>query len=207
MAVRASTSRSRIFTASIRELAALSDAALLLDLEGTVLFVNEAWERLASAAGRAPGPAVGTAFADCAPGEEPRAVLRSLVASAARGPAHPVFISGELNSPETARLVTMQMQPLVAGGESMGVTVVCRVVRELPAGEVYPVVEGKLESYLGEVGALVQCCCCRRTRRPADPEEWDFVPLLVAVPPADALFVYCPLCRELHRPPAAGAHP
>ncbi len=79
-----------------------------------------------------------------------------------------------------------------------------RVVRELPAGEVYPVMEGTLEHYRGEGGELEQCCCCRRTRRPAEPAEWDFVPLLVAVPPRDAILCYCPLCGELHRPPLGG---
>ena len=200
MAVRAISSRSRIFTATIRELAARSDAALLLDMEGIVLFVNDAWERMASEAGRVSAPTVGSHFANCAPGEEPRAMLRGLVARAARCPAQPVVVSGELNSPEKARLVTASLQPLLAGAEPIGVTVVCRVVRELPAGEVYPVVEGKLEEYRGEDGGLTQCCCCRRTRRPAEPAEWDFVPLLVAVPPPDTVFAYCPLCRELHGP-------
>lgn len=79
-----------------------------------------------------------------------------------------------------------------------------RLVRALPAGEVYPVVEGTADGYRTADGTLEQCSCCRRTRRPAEPEEWDFVPGLVAAPPADILFAFCPLCRELHSPLGPG---
>jgi PAS domain-containing protein len=205
MAARATSPRSRLFTATIRGLSAKTDAAVLLDLEGTVLFLNDAWERLARRSGCSSSLTVGSPFAESVQGEEPRTVLRDLLGRVARSTdGRPVTVTSELNSPDVARLVTTQVSPLVAGTEPIGLTVVQRVVRELPAGEVYPVVEGTLESYRGAGGELEQCCCCRRTRRPAEPAEWDFVPLLVAVPPRDAIFCYCPLCGELHRPAVGG---
>jgi hypothetical protein len=68
--------------------------------------------------------------------------------------------------------------------------------------EVYEPVDGGSRSWRGDDGALVQCSCCRRTRRPEAPDEWDFVPGQLAAPPRDTTFAYCDLCRELHH--AAG---
>ena len=201
MVVRPAISRSRPFTAAIRELAARTDAAVLLDLEGTILFANDAWERFARLGGGFGEAAVGARLPEVVRGEEPREVLRRLLAWAAhQAEGRPRFITVECNGPDLARLVNMQVSPVLAGAEPIGLVIVQRVVRELPAAEVYEVVEGTAEQYRAEGGALEQCCCCRRTRRPADPDEWDFVPGLVAAPPADTVFVYCPLCRELHDP-------
>jgi hypothetical protein len=88
-----------------------------------------------------------------------------------------------------------------------GVAVVHRVVRELPIEEVYPLVDGDEAAWRGEDGSVEQCSCCRRNRRPAEPEEWDLSPGLVAEPPARTRFVYCPLCLELHYAAGTGAEP
>jgi hypothetical protein len=207
MVARPSTSRSRPFTAAIHELAARPDAAVLLDMEGTILFANEAWERFSALAGESStGTLVGSRLVDAVRGDEPREVLRRLLARAAVGPlAHPISVTSECNGPDLARLMTTQISPIVAGTELIGLTFVQRVVRELPVSEVYQVVEGAAEDYRGDGGALEQCSCCRRTRRPSDPSEWDFVPALVAAPPDDAQFGYCPLCRALHHPLGSSA--
>jgi hypothetical protein len=202
MVARPSTSRSRPFTAAIHELAARADSAVLLDLEGTILFANEAWERFAATAGETPtGTLVGSKLLDAVRGEEPRDVLRRLLAKVAHGPSsRPISVTSECNGPDVARLMTTLISPILAGAELIGLTLVQRVVRELPVAEVYQVVHGGAEDYRDASGGMEQCSCCRRTRRPSDPVEWDFVPALVAAPPADAQFVYCPLCRALHHP-------
>ncbi len=206
MVLRPQSSRSRPFTAAIRELAARTDPAALLDLEGTILFANDAWERFARIGGGFGAAAVGLRVTEVVRGDEPRDALRRLLAWAAThgsgGRARSLTI--ECNGPDLARLVSMQVSPVLAGAEPIGLVVVQRVVRELPAGEVYEVVEGTADQYRSPGDALTQCSCCRRTRRPAEPDEWDFVPGLVAAPPADAVFLYCPLCRELHDPVGGG---
>ncbi len=198
MVARPSASRSRPFAAAIHELAARTDAAVLLDLEGTVLFANDAWERYAVASGAPAQATVGASLVEAVQGEEPRRVLREVLARAARSPGR-TAITVEWNSPDTARLLAVQLAPVLAGSEPIGVTIVQRIVRALPVGEVYPVVEAAADDYRRD-GKLEQCTCCRRTRRPADPAEWDFVPALVAAPPPDAILGYCPLCRQLHWP-------
>ncbi len=201
MVARAPTtpSRSRPFTAAIHALAACLDPAILLDLVGTVLFVNDAWDRFARASGGLGQAAVGSLLVERVQGTEPRDALRAILARVVEG-AEPASVTMEVNGPDLARLVTLNVSPLRAGAEVVGVTVVQKLVREVPVAEVYEVVAGSAGDYRGQDGRLEQCVCCRRTRRPADPDEWDFVPALVAAPPPDAAFRYCPLCRELHSP-------
>jgi len=201
MAARSPTSRSRPFTAAIHELSACADAAVLLDIEGSVLFANQGWERFSRLGGGFREAPVGTRLLDAIQGEELRQHLGLALARATQGPSpRALSLTMEGNEPDTARLVTLQISPVMAGTEPIGLTIVRRIVRELPVGEVYQVVEGTADDYRAPEGPVTQCCCCRRSRRPAAPEEWDFVPALVAAPPADTAFVYCPLCRELHGP-------
>jgi hypothetical protein len=201
MVARASTSRSRPFAAAIHELAIRTDAAVLLDLENTVLFTNEAWERFARECGGFGEAAVGSHLLDAVAEGEPRDVLAQVLARVAHGPGPRArTFTVECNGPDLARLVTMQVSPVLAGGEPVGLVIVQKVVRELPVGEVYQVVAATAEEYRAPDGSLEQCSCCRRTRRPADPAEWDFVPALVAAPPDQTVYRYCPLCHELHNP-------
>lgn len=201
------------FAEEVRILAHERDPALLLDAEGTILFVNEAWDRFAreNGGGERVGAAslVGTRWFDHLSGEAPRRLHRLLFQRAARrlGPAAGggVVQFTEANGPATARLVATHLDPISGpGGGLTGVAVVHRLVRELPLAEVYPVATGDQARFRGEDGAVEQCSCCRRVRRPEEPEEWDLVPGLVAVPPAGVRFDYCALCLELHYPAGAG---
>jgi PAS fold len=204
------------FAEEIRLLAHHPDPALLLDPEGTILFANEAWDRFARDNGGgervAAGALVGTRWFDHISGEEPRRLHKLLFERAARrlGPAAGggVVQLNEANSPDRARLVATHLEPVTGpdGGLS-GVAVIHRTVRELPLAEVYPVVAGDESRWRGEDGSVAQCSCCRRVRRPEEPEEWDLVPGLVAEPPAGVRFVYCALCLELHYAAGAGVEP
>ncbi|HET6436982.1 MAG TPA: hypothetical protein VFG59_02885 [Anaeromyxobacter sp.] len=205
MAAHTPSSRSRPFTAAIHELAGRADAAVLLDLEGTILFANEAWDRFARTGAGFGEAVVGAKLLDGVPGDLLRSVLRQLLERAAhKGGGPPATMTSECNTPDVARLVITHVAPVLAGNEPIGLTLVQRVVRELPVAEVYPVVDGNAEGYRAGDGVLEQCSCCRRTRRPADPAEWDFVPALVAAPPDDTVFGYCPFCHELHNPLGTG---
>lgn len=207
MAARAQ--HSSPFTDEIHRLAADHDPACLLDLGGTILFVNEAWERAARENGggeRCAGAGVvGTPLLDHIRGDEPRRMFRMLFQRMLRraADAHepPVVATYESNAPDVARLVSTQMRAVTApGGTLVGVALVHRIVRERPLAEVYPPVDAGDKDWRGPSGAVEQCSCCRRTRRPEAPDEWDFVPGLVAATPVDTVFDYCDLCRALHYP-------
>ncbi len=201
MAARAASPRSKPFTAAIHELAARGDPAVLLDVDGTVLFATDAWERFIRTTGAFGATPIGTRLSAGIQGELPREVFEELLARVIRGhTGRSLTVTSECNGPDRARLVTSQLSPVLAGPEVIGVALVVRVVRDVPAFEVYPVVEARADAYRNAEGAPEQCCCCRRTRRPSEPAEWDFVPALVAAPPPETTYAYCPLCRELHDP-------
>ncbi|HSQ64377.1 MAG TPA: PAS domain-containing protein, partial [Polyangiaceae bacterium] len=199
--------RPRTFTAAIHELAALSDPACLLDHDGIILFVNDAWERLGEACGAGQrcgaGALVGTRWLDAIHGEGPRhlhaVLLHRALRRAGDGPGGAVVHASEANDTRTARLVSARISPVaMSPGAPAGVSIVHRVVRELPIGEVYAVVERPEAAYRDAAGDLEQCGCCRRTRRPDAPDEWDLVPALLERAPRGARYGYCPLCLELH---------
>jgi hypothetical protein len=201
------------FADEVRILAHEKDPALLLDKDGTILFVNEAWDRFARQNGGgervASGALVGTRWFDHIAGEEPRRLHRVLLERAVRrlgpNPGGGVVQLNEANGPETARLVATHLEPVLGPGDTLtGVAVIHRTVRELPLTEVYPMVAGTEVRWRGEDGQVEQCSCCRRVRRPEEPEEWDLVPGLVAEPPSDVHFGYCALCLELHYAAGAG---
>ena len=201
------------FADEVRLLSRENSPALLLDREGVILFVNEAWDRFARDNGGgervASAALVGTRWFDHIAGEEPRRLHRLLFERAVRrlGPAAGggVIQLNEANGPETARLVATHLEPVVgAGGVLTSVAVIHRVVRELPLSEVYPVTAGEESRWHDAAGEVEQCSCCRRVRRPQEPEEWDLVPGLVAEPPEHVRFGYCALCLELHYAAGAG---
>ncbi|MFO0582067.1 MAG: hypothetical protein U0229_07345 [Anaeromyxobacter sp.] len=213
MAVRAATVRPSPFAHAMHQLASLREPACLLDADGVVLFVNEAWDRFASVngGGTHAGSAglVGTRWLDGIQGEDPRRVHAVLLHRAMRregnGPGGAVIHTSEANDGVTARLVATRLEAILSpAGALVAVAVVHRTVRELPLAEVYPPLDADGDAYRCPGGGIEQCTCCRRTVRPDGSGEWDYVLSLAAVPPRSTRFVYCPLCLELHCPTGPG---
>jgi hypothetical protein len=212
MAARLAT-RPSPFSSAMHQLASLQEPACLLDSDGVVLFVNEAWDRFAGEHGGAAraGSAglVGTRWLDGIHGEDPRRVHAVLLHRAMRrsgqGPGGAVLHTSEANDASRARLVATRMDAIVSPtGALAAIAVVHRTVRDLPLEEVYPPVDGHGAAYRTEDGSVDQCGCCRRTLRRDGSAEWDFVTSLAAVPPLRTRYVYCPLCLELHCPGGPG---
>jgi hypothetical protein len=200
------------FSDEVGLLAHADEPGLLLDRSGLILFVNEAWERFARQNGGSElvmtRGLVGTRWFDQIAGEEPRRLHRLLLERAARrlGPGRDgaVVQLNESNSPELARLVATELRPVVdRHGEVASLAILHRMVRERPLADVYPLVEGPAERWRGPQG-ITTCSCCRRVQQPEAPTEWDLSPALLAQPPLDARFAYCPLCLALHYPGGAG---
>jgi hypothetical protein len=213
MAAARAALRQTPFSAAMHQLAALREPACLLDAEGVVLYVNDAWDHLAAeASGRARASSsgvVGTRWLDGIQGEDPRRVHAVLLHRAMRrsgnGPGGAVLHTSESNDAEHARLVATRIEAIASpGGGLAAVAVIHRTVRDLPLAEVYPPVDGDGTTHRAADGTWEQCGCCRRTLRPDGSGEWDFVKALVAAPAPATRFVYCPLCLELHCPGGPG---
>lgn len=202
--------RPKLFAEEIGDLAALPDPACLLDAHGTILFANERWAHFGQENGGGSAFAsdsfVGTSWKDHVSGRSPRELFGLLLERAlqglGKGPNGSVIQISECNSPDRARLTATRFERVVVSpGGLVGVSLVSEVLRDRPVAEVYaPSARGAM-SYRGATGLVVQCSCCRRVRRPDEPDEWDFVPVLVAVTPPDARFDHCPLCLALHGAP------
>jgi hypothetical protein len=192
---------------AIRSLAAAPGPACLLDPSGSILFVNETWDRHAFANGGAPGclgsSLIATQWLDHIRGEEVRRGYAQLLDRAlhlrAQRPQR-VTQFGESNTATRAALVATHFEPVLAhGGDVIAVAIAHEVVRERAIEEVYDVSARPAESYCDGEGRVTQCSCCRRARDPAEPSRWDLVPALIAAPPrAATVHVLCELCAELH---------
>jgi hypothetical protein len=200
------------FSDEVSLLAHAEAPGLLLDRSGLILFVNEAWERFARLNGGSElvtsRGLVGSCWFDQIAGEEPRRLHRLLLERAARrlGPGRDgaVVQLNESNTLALARLVATELRPVVdLHGEVASLVIVHRLVRERPLADVYPLAEGPAERWRGPHG-VTQCSCCRRVQQPEAPTEWDLSPALLAQPPLDTRFAYCPLCLALHYPGGAG---
>jgi hypothetical protein len=54
------------------------------------------------------------------------------------------------------------------------------------------------EFYANEHGLIVQCCHCRRIRRPETAQTWDWVPEWAANQPCNTSHSLCPPCMAFH---------
>ena len=176
----------------------------MLDRQGAILFVNNAWDDHALVNGGAPGclgtSLIGTSWIDHIRGEEVRRVYGAMLeqALAVHEPRRrPLSQVGESNTPNTAALVSTQFEPVMQGGEAIAVGIVHSTVRVRPIAEVYEIVHRPADAYRNFEGELVMCACCRRVRDPAEPERWDLVPEILADPPPVS-YGLCDLCAELH---------
>jgi hypothetical protein len=188
----------------IRRLSAVREPACLLDSSGNFLFVNDAWDRADPEAGPT-GPAeelVGTSWLDRFQAEEVRRLHAEFLFHALKPPPgtrpRPEVHIVERNTPTSAVLVAMRMEPVVLDGGPVAVAITHTAVRERPIDEVYPPVERSADELRDESGRVTQCACCRRLRDPRERDRWDLVPALMERPPEGSAQALCGLCRELH---------
>ena len=188
----------------IRGLAWRSSPACLVDRQGAILFVNNAWDDHAVTNGGAPSclgnSLIGTSWIDHIRGEEVRTLYREILERVLtnREPRHrPVCQVGESNTPSTAALVSTQFEPVMQGGDAIAVGIVHSTVRVRPISEVYEIVHRPVDAYRDSRGELLMCSCCRRVRDPEWTDRWDLVPEILATPPPVS-YSLCDLCAELH---------
>lgn len=100
----------------------------------------------------------------------------------------------ECSSPELQRYFHQTAYPLVDGS---GLLISHHLLKTGSAGCEY---EASPAAYRGDGGDVVQCMNCRKVRQPAKPEQWDWVPALVARPAAETSHTICPRCLDFYYP-------
>ncbi len=185
------------------------EPAYLLDRAGRIVFINDAWDRVARAQA-APASAfsdsvLGTRWVDGIHGRVRRyyaALLeRAFSLPAADRPVALIHLS-ECNTPVLARTLATRFVPLRAEEEATPrwVLLLHSIVAETPIGVRHPISdhansEGGLERYRDDDGCVTQCGCCRRTRLSAE-RRWELVPFLVRSVPEEVRWGLCRACFE-----------
>jgi hypothetical protein len=151
-------------------------------------YTNAGWARFAAAndgldvLARWP---LGASIATAIPAELRRFFDHALAAARVEGP--PVVQEYECSSATEWRLFAMQIYGLDGG---YLITHSLRQARPHAAAPAPPIEA----LYRDEHDLVVQCSHCRRMRRAAPPERWDWVPEFVARMPPRTSHGLCPVC-------------
>lgn len=167
-----------------------SDIICLLDSELRITYCNQAWDRFASQNdGRKCQSAdlIGRDMLDCVP--EPLARFFRTAFDVVRTSGQPFEFDYECSSALVFRMFRMRILP-VAGSAEFMVVHALRIERPHDRTAVPP----DDARFRRKDGLVVMCCHCRRTRRAAEPNVWDWVPDYVAKPPGMVTTGICSAC-------------
>ena len=192
---------------ALREaLARESEPAYLLDRQGHLLFVNDAWDRAARAAD-APETAlaeqmVGSRWLDAVSGRARRyyaALLSRVFSLRQQEPPCALVHLSESNDAEHARVTVHRFLPLFTRLDEspQWVLVVHQQVSQTALSHRYPVRDA--DPSKPTEGMAAQCSSCRRTRfgpAVAGDGTWVMCPALIATPPPQVRFGLCRACRQ-----------
>lgn len=171
-----------------------TQSAYLLSLGLSIIAVNDGWRRFARANG-AP------ALAQGAEGQpllevvaEPLRSFYERSFARVRQEGKPWYHEYECSSPSVYRRLAMRVD-LTAPGDAF--VVVHSSLVEVPmAREAAP--EARLDDYVNSRGVVIQCANCRRVRRRAPEELWDWLPWLVTTRPSNLSHGLCRTCATLY---------
>lgn len=175
---------------------ASSDIICLLDPDLRIVYCNPAWDRFAAANdGRSCHAAavVGSSIIDFVP--ELIARFFRTAFDVVRTSELPFEFDYECSSALVFRMFRMRILPITGAGEFMVVHSL-RIERPHDRAAVQP----DDARFRGESGLIVMCCHCRRTRRAAEPDAWDWVPDYVARTPPQVSAGICSACYAYFYP-------
>lgn len=169
---------------------ASGNVTYLLDAELRIVYCNPAWDAFARANGGdnlLSHPAIGANVLDVT-SEGLRDFYARVFRQAISDPL-PVSFDFECSSAEILRLMRMEVHHLPA---SRCFAVICSVrSQQAHSAESRP---GDPSVYLQRSGLITMCCHCRKTRRAAEPNVWDWVPQYVRHMPTNVAHAVCETC-------------
>lgn len=181
---------------SIPVLAESKDILCLLDAERRFVYCNPAWDRFAAenkGATCTSEKVVGAFLLDGIP--DPLVRFFQTAFEVVRDSGEPFEFDYECSSSLTFRMFRMRILP-VSGPGSFLVIHSLRVEKPHDRAAVAP----DDARYRSPGDIVVMCCHCRRTRRAAAPDLWDWVPDYVAKVPPRVSAGICPACYAYFYP-------
>lgn len=171
--------------------------------DGTLAYVNAAWDLFAAANGAGPDFArrwdLGASYFD-AMTPPLRPFFRDLLARApvpdnlARPPAHEY----ECSSADVFRRFCLHVYALPGAA---GFLMVNSTLLERPHDIVRrPPRLATPENYRDDQGVIHQCSHCRRVLSAVGPDRWDWVPAWVERIPVEMTHTICPICFDYYYP-------
>jgi hypothetical protein len=169
----------------------------VLDEKLQLTYCNPAWNRFALQNGATDLQServLGTPVLNCTSGavlEYYRSLYQDVLAGAA-----PTAHDFHCSSPQVERLMRMQVYRLRS---APALLVVCSLLVERPHR--WPAEDPVEAVYRSELGVVVMCSNCRRTRRAGvRPDTWDWVPGFLVEPPEAVSHGICNVCLEYYYP-------
>jgi hypothetical protein len=102
----------------------------------------------------------------------------------------------ECSTPEILRIYCQTVHPLY---NRNGLLIVNRLVKEQPHDLKTRRPHKPIEKhYIQKTGLITQCCNCRRVKRVANLDVWDWVPAWVKKVPRNTSHTFCPKCYEYY---------
>jgi hypothetical protein len=172
--------------------------AYVLDAAGSIVAVNDAWDRVGGPIG-APSAVktIGSRWLDHIRGGEVKVWHARLLVRLLDDPTPPRQRAFqqlcECNTPDERRVFMTRFEPLTTPTQRVaGIMVVTWLVEKSPQPPDEP-------RYRGPKGIVVQCAGCRRVR--TEPGgAWELVRHYVESPPDDLSHGLCQVCLELYYP-------
>lgn len=174
----------RIPTQLVEALNLEEDVAVIVDAEGVIRFVNDAWASHAASDGAAVLTAdvvLGRPYLSFIQGPLRAELARCLEGAVADRHRTGITLHSECNTPSTFRRLSTHFSAVrTPEGELLGVVIRQSLRAEGPLSERHEIADRAPETYRNDSGLIVQCSCCRRVREP-DTDRWTLcLPLLNA---------------------------
>lgn len=182
-----------------RTLDAEDSVVVVVDQDGIIRFLNNAWTRSAlrdAAPGCLPEVVLGRRYLDFVQGELNVKVSAAFERAAKKGPGvTSIWLNSECNTPETYRQLTTRISLVRVGDDHLNaVYVVHNEVRAIcPMNERHQLVEAAATSWRGAHGFIRQCSCCRRVCHP-QTGRWAMCVALMEKPDHQTSHGLCELC-------------
>jgi hypothetical protein len=176
---------------------------MLLDGEGTVVFVNQAWSEVATKEAVLDScppteKVLGRRFLDFVAGTLNAHLAAAFERAKQAGAFRSVWVYSECNTPSLYRTLATRISALFSAGEKSPTGYLVHN-QAVPVGTLrsrYELFQKPADVWRDVHGIILQCSCCRRVKHP-ETAEWQMNPELVKQSDPLTSHGLCELCMDV----------